>query len=272
MAEKSEWQGTVGESWADEYRRTDRSFTLLTEHLLAQTRQFSFKNVLDIGCGAGELSLAVARGRPDVAVTGVDVSPDLVAVARERGSGLANCSFELADAADWQGDGSPELLISRHGVMFFDDPPAAFGHLADQSSDEAAILFSCFRSLEENPFFTEVIRQLPELPDKGDPRAPGPFAFADADYVRSILAKAGWQDVGCEPFDFPMIAGVGEDPVAEAIAYFKRIGPAARAARDMDTLARDRFFGRIRAMAERNMHEGVVSLPAAAWIVTARKA
>ena len=74
-----------------------------------------------------------------------------------------------------------------------------------------------------------------------------------------------------EPFDFPMIAGTGEDPVGDALAYFSAIGPAAAAAREMDPAARARFFDRVRELVERNCRDGVVSLSAAAWIVTAGK-
>ncbi len=68
-----------------------------------------------------------------------------------------------------------------------------------------------------------------------------------------------------------MIAGTGADPIGEAVAYFSRIGPAAKAAAEMEPAARERFFERVRALAERHEHGGIVSLPAAAWIVTARK-
>lgn len=273
MTDKREWQGQTGETWAEEYRRTDRSFGPLTDHLLAQTRGFLFDRVLDIGCGAGELSLALARGRPDARVTGVDVSPRLIEVARARGANLPNASFELADAAQWQSSSAsaPDLLVSRHGVMFFDDPPAAFANLAAQAAPRAGLMFSCFRSMEQNPFFTEVIRLLPVPPERGDPLAPGPFAFADAMRVHDILARSGWSQIAVTPFDFPMIAGSGADATGEAIAYFARIGPAARAAAEMDTAARERFFDRLRDLAARHAHSGVVALSAAAWIVTARK-
>src|SRR5688572_2116895 len=127
MVDASEWLGRTGDSWASEWRRTDRSFGPLTERLLQRSRDFSFSSVLDVGCGAGELSLALARGRPHTTVTGVDISPQLVEVAHQRGAHLANVSFELADAAAWVPTGpAPDLVISRHGVMFFGDPGAAF--------------------------------------------------------------------------------------------------------------------------------------------------
>ncbi|HYC81258.1 MAG TPA: class I SAM-dependent methyltransferase, partial [Solirubrobacterales bacterium] len=231
MTDAGEWQGRTGDSWAAEWRRTDRSFGPLTEHLLKRSREFAFGAVLDVGCGAGELSLAIARGRPRCRVVGVDISPQLVAAARERGANHANVAFEVADAAVWRpaDDFAPDLLVSRHGVMFFDRPVAAFAHLAGLAAPGAGLLFSCFRAPAENPFFTEVGRLLPQAEPAADPHAPGPFAFADAARVAAILADAGWTGVACEPFDLAMVAGAGEDPVADAVAYFSRIGPAARA-------------------------------------------
>lgn len=274
MVDKSEWQGNSGETWAAEWRRTDRSFTKLTERLLQRTREFKFRKVLDVGCGAGELSLAIARGRPDVSVTGVDVSPQLVDAARGRAEHLGNVKFVLCDAAEWEADDqtSPDLLVSRHGVMFFDDPPAAFRNLARQAHSDASLMFSCFREIAQNPFFTEVARLLPEAPPPGDPTGPGPFAFADADRVETILRTGNWEEVAFEQVDFPMIAGAGENAVDEAFTYFCRIGPAARASAELEAGARERFLDRVRTLCERNCHDGIVALPAAAWIVTAKKA
>lgn len=274
MVDKSEWQGSSGETWANEYRRTDRSFSHLTERLLERTREFRFGEVLDIGCGAGELSLAIARGRPEVSVTGVDVSPQLIAAAKERGSHLGNVRFELADAAEWtcEADAAPDMLVSRHGVMFFDDPPSAFANLARQAQPGAALMFSCFREVPQNPFFTEVVRLLPEAPPMMDATGPGPFAFGDREWVIPILRSGGWDQIDFERFDFPMIAGAGENAVEEAVTYFSLIGPAARALAEMKGPARDRFLGRVRELCERNLHGGIVALPAAAWIVSAHKA
>ena len=130
--DKSEWQGVQGQTWAAEWRRTDRSFVAVTEKLLQRMRGLAFSQVLDIGCGAGELSLAIARGRSDARVLGVDIAPALIGAARERGTKLPNVEFELGDAAQWLPPTgfAPQFLVSRHGVMFFEDPPAAFANLA----------------------------------------------------------------------------------------------------------------------------------------------
>lgn len=274
MTDASEWQGRVGASWAAEWRRTDRSFAPLTERLLARSREFAFDSVLDVGCGAGELSLALARGRPQCRVVGIDISPHLVGVASERGANLANVGFEVADAADWQPEAgfAPGLLVSRHGVMFFDDPAGAFAHLAAIAAPGAALMFSCFRAPAENPFFTEVGKLLPDAGAPADPRAPGPFAFADSVYVADLLGRAGWKDMAFERFDLAMITGAGADPVEDAVGYFASIGPAARAASEMPPDERAALFDGIRRVAARHLHHGVVALRAATWIVTARRA
>ena len=274
MTAREDWQGKTGEGWAGEWRRTDRSFGGLTERLLARTREFSFRHVLDVGCGAGELSLALGRGHPQSRIVGVDVSPSLIAAARARSEAMSNVEFELADAAEWRppGDFTPRLLVSRHGVMFFADPAIAFANLAGIAAGDANLLFSCFRDRRENPFFTDMAGLLPPPAEAPDPLAPGPFAFADRDRVTGILGDSGWTHVEFEPFDFAMVAGAGEDPVADAMSYFQRIGPAAAALREMDQAQRDPILKVMNEVLAGHCRDGVVALRAATWIVTARHA
>jgi SAM-dependent methyltransferase len=273
MTSMGDWTGRTGNSWAAEWKRTDRSFGGLTDKLLQRSREFSFASVLDVGCGAGELSLALARGRPQARVIGVDVSPRLVMTARERGANLVNVGIEGDAAAEWAPPPgfAAELLISRHGVMFFDDPTAAFRHLAEISAPGAGLLFSCFRGPAENEIFTGIGKLLPPPETPPDPTAPGPMAFADPERVRRILSDAGWTGIGFEPFDFAMVAGVGENAVDDAMGYFKLIGPAAAAMAEMPEDQREGLLGKLRTYLESKQIDGIVALGAAAWLVTARR-
>lgn len=272
MTDKMEWQGPVGVSWARQWQRTDRSFTPLTERLVARILECeSAQRIADIGCGAGELSIKIADARPSARILGLDISADLIAAAAERGNSRPNLNFAVADASNWQDTAfAPDLYVSRHGVMFFDDPVAAFRNLAASASENAQLIFSCFRSPAENAWATRIAALLPSAPS-GDPHAPGPFAFADQERVKNILTEANWKDIAFEAVDFDYVAGDGEDPVADALDFFGHIGPAARAIRTLEGESRAAFMGSLRHLAETHLHDGAVRFSAAAWIVTARK-
>ena len=271
MTTGTEWREAVGRSWAESYRLTDRAFSGLTERLLALIGGCDGAGTLDIGCGAGELSLAIARGNPQTKVIGVDVSAELLAAARERGDTLGNVDFIEADAALWKPlDFAPNLLVSRHGVMFFDVPVMAFANLHALAAPGARLIFSCFRSARLNPWASDLAALL-DLPPLGEATAPGPFAFADEAHVRGILDNAGWQDVALQPVDFAYIAGAGDDPVEDAMQLFRRIGPAAKALRGLAGEDLARAEGWVREWVAAHRSGNLVAFPAAAWIVSARR-
>ena len=272
--DKSEWQGRLGDKWAAEWKRTDRSFASLTDRLLGAASAGKFFRALDVGCGAGELSLALARGHAGAEVHGIDISPELIRVATERGAHLHNVSFECANAATWHREfWAPELVVSRHGVMFFEDPPAAFGHLAQIAARDARLVFSCFRTLEENIWADRIDAFLPAHArgPKSGPGVPGPFAFADPAHVQGILMAGGWSHVAFEPVDYAYVAGTGEDPVSDALSYFLAIGPAARAAAQLADNEKAEFIAKLRRFLENHRDGNLVALKASAWIVSARK-
>lgn len=267
MTNALDWQGGVGRNWAAEWRRTDVTFSELTAQLLAAIACEPGKRIVDIGCGAGEVALAVADARREARVVGIDISPDLVAAAVERGAGRPNLSFQLADASQWTNrDGPPDLYVSRHGVMFFADPAAAFRHLAASAGPAARMVFSCFRAPAENEWASAIASLLPAADARTDDYAPGPFAFAQPDRVRKCLA--GWRDLAFTPVDFAYVAGAGDDPVAEAMALFLRIGPSAFAMRTLPDQERVVFERRLRELIEAHREGNKVTFRAAAWLIS----
>ncbi|MGB3379060.1 MAG: methyltransferase, partial [Allopontixanthobacter sediminis] len=151
------------------------------------------------------------------------------------------------------------------------DPAAAFANLRRNAEPSARLIFSCFRSVDDNPWASGLTELLP--PGMSQPpqsMVPGPFAFADRDAVAAMLGAAGWEDIEFRAVDFAYIAGTGEDAVADAKSYLLTIGPAARAAAELGPADRAAFVRRLDKFLESHLDGDLVALLAGAWIVTAR--
>ena len=269
-----DWTGRIGDVWAEEWRRTDRSFAILTQHLnaaiLAAASPQTAK-VIDIGCGAGATTLATAQALPNATVTGIDLSPTLIETARQRAADQTNTQFECADVTAVATDHAQvDLYASRHGVMFFADPVAAFAALARAASPGAALVFSCFAERAANAWAVETIAATGGDTAAPESAAPGPFAFSDSAHVAAILDAAGWQTSQPQRIDFAYRAGQGADPVADAVDYFRRIGPAASRIRDATSEDRALHIARLTEVCDRHRIGDAVEFPAVAWIWTAR--
>jgi SAM-dependent methyltransferase len=274
----SEWTGKVGSVWAREWARTDRSFSelapLLHEQVLAALPAGKAVRLVDIGCGAGHTSISIAKARPDADIVGIDISGDLVAIAEERAAGIKNLRFLTGPADQIAQSLAPvDMFASRHGVMFFADPRAAFAAFRRAAPPGARLVFSCFRGIADNPWAFEVVRAAAggDVP-RAEGYVPGPFAFADPEFVSDVLTHAGWQVDAATPVDYRYVAGEGPDPVGDALSFFQSIGPAAGFLRAADDADRPAIRARIAAVLEAHCHGGTVDFAAAAWLWSATAA
>ena len=273
MTEARDWIGRVGGTWASEWQRTDRSFGDLARRLDAAILDLAPETgrALDIGCGAGATSLALAAARPRLAVTGVDLSPAQLTVARERAAAHTNLDFVEGDVLAVAAKHAPiDQFVSRHGVMFFADPVAAFAALHAAATPGASLVFTCFRSPEGNAWTRDIAIAVTGSPPEPRGTAPGPYAFADRDRVAGILSDAGWTAAEAQPVDYLHRTGEGDDPIADSLTYFQRIGSMAPVLREMPPTGREAALQRIAAICERYRTDNAVDFPAAAWLWTAR--
>jgi SAM-dependent methyltransferase len=171
-------------------------------------------------------------------VLGVDISPPMLAQARERVAGRPTIALALGDAQTYAfAPGAFDALYSRFGVMFFDDARAAFRNLRAAARSGSRLSFVCWQEMAKNPWAARpleaVMRLLPAsaMPDMLKEGQPGPFFFSDPARVRAILGDAGWQDVSLEPVEMPLHLG-GAATLDEVVDYSLQIGPAARAMTD----------------------------------------
>ncbi|MEH3099485.1 hypothetical protein [Sphingomonas adhaesiva] len=178
--------------------------------------------------------------------------------------------FEVGDAVAVASSLAPvDLMISRHGVMFFDDPVAGFAALRGAAAPGAPLVFSCFRARVENDWSHAVDRVLGVQP-AGTGYAPGPYALADPAATADILRRAGWVDAAAVPHDVPYVVGAGDDPVADALAFYRRIGSAAAILAAAASDERASLEARLGEMLATRIHGGAVTFSAAIWIWTAR--
>jgi ubiquinone/menaquinone biosynthesis C-methylase UbiE len=267
------WNGLAGRAWVETQELLDRMFEPLEALLVDAVLVGSRRRVLDVGCGTGGTTLAVARtigatGR----CVGMDISDPMIALARARAERERTpASFIRADvqAHDFE-PGSFDMIISRFGVMFFEDSVRAFANLRRAAQDGAELRFIAWRSAAENPFMTTAERAaaplLPNIPARR-PDAPGQFAFADQRRVHRILEESGWTEIDIQPIDV-----VCTLPEKELVRYFTRLGPLGLILREVDDRARSQVIETVRAAFDPYVHGAEVRYTATCWMVSARVA
>lgn len=270
------WNAAGGRAWAELQEVLDAMYAPFATAVVDAVEDVLAREhvrVLDVGCGAGATTLAMARrlgGRGSC--VGVDLSLPLLSVAERRAAaeGLATASFVRGDAQTYAFDPDAfDAVISRFGVMFFDDPEAAFANLRRAARSGGKLAFAAWRSPADNPFMTiapqAAAPYLPALPSPS-PGAPGPFAFADPDRVRRILTAAGWTDVDVRALD--ATACVTE---RDLHTFVTRLGPVGRALADVDEATRARVTAAVHAAFAPHVRDGAARFTCACWLATARR-
>src|SRR3954451_16782697 len=201
------WGGAGGRRWGELQDLLDGLYAPLARRFVEMVVDADVGGrLLDVGCGTGATTVAAAHRLGDAGeCTGVDLSEPMLAAARVRAEHEGtHVAFVLADAQRHAFvPASFDVIASRFGVMFFDDPVAAFANLRTATRTGGALRVIVWRGPEENPSMTTSERAAAGMVTFPPtvPGAPGPFALADTDRVAGILQQAGWSDVGFEPMD-----------------------------------------------------------------------
>ena len=271
MEQAEDWNGASGRHFIEQRERHEQMRGRLTARLLASAQIEDGENVLDIGCGCGNATILAARATQGGYALGADLSRIQVAEARRlaAAAGVANATFEVADAQvhPFQA-GSFDVVLSNFGVMFFDDPAAAFINLRKAVRRDGRLVFLCWRTRDENPFFTigygeaAAVLGLRELPEPETA-----FSLADTSRVGALLSGAGFARIEFAKVDEPMLIGRDVDDVVE----YERTSPSASQvltglspaqAAELTRQVRDRLV-------EYESANGV-TMRGAAWLVTAQ--
>jgi SAM-dependent methyltransferase len=264
------WNGPAGRAWVDAQHVLDRLFAPFTDLLVEAVRAASARSVLDVGCGTGSTTIAIARSLEGTGhCLGVDISEPMITRARARAEReRAPAEFVIADAQVHGFEpASVDMIVSRFGVMFFGDPVQAFANLRRAAREGAQLRLIAWRSAAENPFMTTAERAAaPMLPDllPRRPDGPGQFAFADRDRVHAILNHGGWSGIDIRPID------VGCSLLEQDLSrYVTRLGPVGLLLQDADDDTRARVAESIRSAYDPYVHGDEVRFTAACWMINA---
>ena len=213
MSNEKESKRWNDDQWVAAWPERERLTEALTPYLLSAVAAQPGQRVCDIGCGGGAQTMALSDAvGPSGRVVGFDISGPLVELARERAgrAGVANVDFVVGDVqTEGLGPEPFDLAASQLGVMFFDEPLAAFGAIRAGLRKGGRLVFACWQGVEQNPWHTgTALRPFvppPKLPAPG--KSPvGPFSLGDDEYTRDILGGAGFGDVDSEEIEISVRA------------------------------------------------------------------
>ncbi|UEP33685.1 class I SAM-dependent methyltransferase [Burkholderia ambifaria] len=273
-----DWNGQSGERWVANQTRLDALVAVFGQAAIEAAAPAMGERVLDIGCGAGASTLALAaRVGAGGQVLGVDISKPLIDRARALARHDTPALFEVADASSAEPpEGAFDILFSRFGVMFFDDPTAAFAHMRRALRPGGRVAFVCWRGAAENDWMRVPVSALKGILPRSalpGPEAPGPFSFGDRERVARILTAAGFADIAISPFDAAVRFGEGETrnaAIDDAVKMTLEVGPLSRALADQPYDIRARAAAAVRAAFAGLPGDRSVMINGAAWIVMAR--
>ena len=274
MANKDQeemWNGAGGKAWVRAQALLDAAFQPFANLLVETVTAAGAKNVLDIGCGTGATTLAMAEALgPDAACLGLDISKTMITHARKRAAETGSTAeFIVADAQTFPFEaGRFDQITSRFGVMFFEDPVAAFRNLNRAAQPGTGLTLFSWRDPAENPFMTAAETAarplLPGLPERA-PNARGQFGFADAARVARILSGAGWQDAASEKIDVPC-----RFPLSTLDLYVSLMGPVGYAmSQGVDEATRNKVSDAVRGALMNFVEGDEIVFTAACWKTTA---
>jgi SAM-dependent methyltransferase len=270
------WNDKSGGKWVRHQETLDRQIGPHGATVIQATAIKPGEAVLDVGCGCGGTTFEIAREvGPEGRVTGLDISAPMLARARERASAqaLTHVEFLQGDAQVFDlPTATYDAAVSRFGIMFFDDPVAAFSNIRRALKPGGRLAFACWRPPQENPWVMLPMMEASKhvaMPPAPEPGEPGPFAFGDRLRVKRILSDAGFDAIAVEKLDVTMALGPSAD-LDESVDFMFEIGPMSRLVAEIDEPTHAKLRTAIRGVLEQFHGEQGVTMPSAAWVVTAR--
>jgi len=275
-AQAEHWNSGPGVAhWVSNARRYDRMHQPFTDLILGAARLQPGENVLDVGCGGGGTTFAAARLVAPGQAVGVDLSAPMLELARSGAAeaGLRNVAFHQDDMQVRRfGPGRFDAVISRFGVMFFEDPVAAFANIRSAVRPAGRLAFVCWQPLDANDWLLVPRAALAEHvqppDDFGSQDGPGMFGFAAQDRIRQVLAESGWGTITITPQHVMLLIG-GGGSIDDTVSFVRTATIGRTMLAGADEATTDRALASLGTALARHADADGVHLGASVWLVQA---
>ena len=271
------WSGKGGDVWVEKQNAMDVMLEPLGVAALSKLPEDLGEHILDIGCGCGSTTLSIAGNlSKNSKITGVDISAPMLDQARKLAAekNLTNADFQVMDIqTELKKENIYSAAYSRFGVMFFEAPVPAFKNIYRSLQQGAKFSFVCWQSPQLNPWQAlsiQVIKKFVDLPSPL-PRSPGPFAFAEKDYLESIMVDSGFKDIAIESHEQQITMFVGKS-LQEASNDYLSINPVVTAMlEESSPEVKDDISSALQELFKEYSDGNGLHFPSATWLVTASK-
>ena len=262
------WNGAEGDGWARDWEHYDIGVHAYHVRLLEAAAVQPGERVLDIGCGNGQVARDLAR--QGAVATGIDLSRQMIAKARELAD-LPGLDYVEGDAQVYAFPAAAfDVVVSRFGAMFFTDRRAAFANLARATRPGGRLALMAWQGLADNEWLTQMRgaldlgRGLP-LPPNG---TPGPFGLADTEAACADLRAVGYGDATATAVLESYVAG---QDVEDAMAFLEGTGAVRGLLEGLPDETADRGRAALRESVIRHDTGSGVVFGSACWLITATR-
>jgi ubiquinone/menaquinone biosynthesis C-methylase UbiE len=160
------------------------------------------ERVLDVACGTGIVARTIA---PLVgasgSVTGVDLSPDMIEVARAQIPARTSIDFRVGNALELESaDRSIDLVTCQHGLQFFPDRLAGTRQMRRVLVDGGRAVVLCWKSIDHHELYPALFESEARFLGVPTEQLATPFSLGDARELEHVLREAGFSSVEVHPY------------------------------------------------------------------------
>ena len=263
------WDGIGGDRWVSNIARLDKMLAPTSKILLTEVSKNPSNNLLELGCGAGDLAASISAKTANLSIDALDISYKILVLAKKRIKNNTKINLIHGDAQSYNFKNRfYDLVYSKFGVMFFNDPAAAFTNINRSIKEKGKLVFLSWNILEQNPWMDRpsqaAFTVLPQ-PEKQKENSPGAFSLAKKEVIRTILTSSGFKNICSRKHEINVNLG----SLTQAVDFATQLGPAATPFSEAKKSEKKEAKAAIRDELKKFKNGSNIVLPGSCWLTIA---